>query len=88
MSMIDFLIKMGANTISVKKNPQNGNFFFVVEGTEVTGRVSSKVSSEEELALDLRVSWVEVQDEPGKGSYILHKPGSGGAVTVSSFSRE
>ena len=79
-SFIDFIISLGANTCKIIRNPNTQKRFFVVDGTEVTGRVSNKV---EELSADLRVSWMEPVD--GEASYIIHLPGSD-ENTLSSFS--
>ena len=79
-SLVDFIINLGANTAKIIRNPNTSKRFFVVEGTEVTGRVSTKV---EELSADLRVSWMEPED--GDASYIIHLPGSDDN-TESSFS--
>jgi hypothetical protein len=70
-SIVDFIISLGANTAKIIRNPKTSKRFFVVEGTEVTGRVSNKV---EKLSADLRVSWMEPED--GEASYIIHLPGS------------
>ena len=73
-SLVDFLISKGAKT---------GKRFFVVEGTDVTGRVSNKV---EELSAELRVSLMEPED--GEASHIIHLAGDGSdANTLSTFSR-
>mgnify|MGYP003137618115 CR=1 FL=1 len=81
--LVDFLIKMGSNTIVLKKNPITKKTFFDVEGTDITGRVSTKITS---LSADLRVTWVDVEGDPDSGSYMLHPQGSGGAETLDSFS--
>ncbi len=70
-SLVDFIINLGANTAKIIRNPNTSKRFFVVDGTEVTGRVSNKV---EELSADLRVSWMEPED--GEASYIIHPAGS------------
>lgn len=70
-SLVDFIISLGANTAKIIRNPKTQLRFFVVEGTEVTGRVSKKV---DKLTEDLRVSWMEPED--GEASYIIHNPGS------------
>lgn len=70
-SLVDFLISLGANTCKIVRNPNTKKRFFVVEGTELSGRVSTKV---EELHADLKVSWMEPED--GEASYIIHLPGS------------
>jgi len=70
-SLVDFIINLGANTAKIVRNPNTSKRFFVVEGTEVTGRVSNKV---EDLSADLRVSWMEPED--GEASYIIHPAGA------------
>lgn len=70
-SLVDFIISLGANTCKIVRNPKTSKRFFVVDGTEVSGRVSTKV---EDLSADLRVSWMEPED--GEASYIIHLPGS------------
>tara|TARA_B100000287_G_scaffold321994_1_gene305920 strand:- start:119 stop:412 length:294 start_codon:yes stop_codon:yes gene_type:complete len=82
-SIVDFLIKMGSNTIKLVKNPKTNKNFFVVEGTNVTGRVSKKITK---LSAELRVTWVDVEGEPEKSSYMLHPQGEGGANTLDTFS--
>ena len=72
-SLVDFIISLGANTAKIIRNPQTDLRFFVIDGTELTGRVSNAVT---ELTADLRVSWVEPTDGKGKPSYMIHKPGS------------
>ncbi len=74
-NIVDFTLKQGANTVSLVKNPNTQKNFFVVEGTEITGRVSTKITK---LSADLRVTWVDVEgDETGEqSSYLLHAPGS------------
>jgi len=79
-SLVDFIISLGANTCKIVRNPKTSKRFFVVDGTEVTGRVSNKV---EDLTADLRVSWMEPED--GEASYLIHQPGSD-ANTESTFS--
>lgn len=82
LSLVDFILDQGANTIKIIRNPHTSKRFFVVEGTEVTGRVSNKV---EKLSADLRVSWMEPAD--GDASYIIHPRGEGGdANTLDTFS--
>ena len=82
-SLVDFLISKGANTCKIIRNPKTGKRFFVVEGTDVTGRVSNKV---EELSAELRVSLMEPED--GEASHIIHLAGDGSdANTLSTFSR-
>jgi hypothetical protein len=70
-SLVDFIISLGANTCKIVRNPKTSKRFFVVDGTEVSGRVSTKV---EDLSADLRVSWMEPED--GEASYIIHHAGS------------
>ena len=82
-SIVDFLIKMGSNTIKLVKNPNTKKKFFAVEGTNVTGRVSTKITK---LSADLRVTWVDVDGDPDAGSYMLHPQGDGGANTLDTFS--
>ena len=72
-SLVDFIISLGANTAKIIRNPQTDLRFFVIDGTELTGRVSDAVT---ELTADLRVSWVEPTDGVGKPSYMIHMPGS------------
>ena len=81
-SLVDFIISLGANTCKIVRNPNTSKRFFVVDGTDVTGRVSNKV---EDLSADLRVSWMEPAD--GEASYIIHSAGEGSdANTESTFS--
>ena len=73
-SLVDFIISLGANTAKIIRNPkEDGKRFFVIDGTELTGRVSNAVT---ELTADLRVSWGEPTDGVGKPSYMIHMPGS------------
>tara|TARA_R100000654_G_scaffold67994_1_gene96717 strand:+ start:1143 stop:1439 length:297 start_codon:yes stop_codon:yes gene_type:complete len=83
-SLVDFLIKQGANTIKLVVNPKTKKKFFAVEGTSVTGRVNTKITK---LSADLRVTWVDVEGDPDAGSYMLHLQGDGGANTLDTFSR-
>lgn len=82
-SLVDFLIKQGANSIKLVVNPKTKKKFFAVEGTSVTGRVSTKITK---LSADLRVTWVDVEGDPDAGSYMLHPQGDGGANTLDTFS--
>lgn len=82
-SLVDFLIKKGSNTIKLVKNPKTSKKFFAVEGTKITGRVSSKI---EKLSAELRVTWVDVEGDPEAGSYMLHPQGDGGGHTLDTFS--
>jgi hypothetical protein len=73
-SVIDFVISLGANTIKLIKNPHTKKNFFVVDGTEMTGRVSKEITS---LSPELRVTWVDVEGGTEEdSSYMLHLPGS------------
>tara|TARA_Y100000389_G_C17187266_1_gene377036 strand:+ start:144 stop:434 length:291 start_codon:yes stop_codon:yes gene_type:complete len=76
VSLIDFIISLGANTCKLIRNPKTSLRFFVVDGTEVTGKVSKRV---EELSSDLSVSWVTPKDG-GEASYLIHPSGGGGNV--------
>ena len=82
VSLVDFLISKGANTCKLIRNPKTSLRFFVVDGTDVTGRVSKRV---EELSAELSVSWATPKDG-GEASYLIHPSGGGGNVE-SSFSR-
>lgn len=74
--LIDFLISQGANTCKMVRNPHTGTRFFAVEGTDLTGHVSSKVGNE--LSADLCVSWIEGVNSKGEpfAMYSLHRQGS------------
>lgn len=74
--LIDFLISQGANTCKMVRNPHTGTRFFAVEGTDLTGHVSSKVGPE--LSADLCVSWIEGVNPKGEpfAMYSLHRQGS------------
>ena len=70
-SLIDFLISQGANTCKLVRNPKTSNRFFVVDGTEVTGRVSNKVK---DLSAELQVSWFAPDDD--EASWMIHPRGA------------
>ncbi|MDC3352280.1 3'-5' exonuclease [Crocinitomicaceae bacterium] len=68
-SLVDFIISLGANTAKIIKETNTKNRYFIVEGTEVRGKVANEVK---ELQAENRVSWIEYNNEEG-GYYLIHK---------------
>jgi|TARA_S200002703_G_C3698328_1_gene214461 hypothetical protein len=88
-SLLDFLIKVGANTIDVfemKNTEGNTVRFFKVPGTDESGLISRKI--QEDLDADKHVIslWMRPDAEP---ALLIHnKPVGGPATLVTSYSKE
>lgn len=70
-NVCDFIKSVDGRSIDLVRNPNTGLRFFVVPGTQIQGRVSTKV---DKLSADLEVSWFQPEDAASEEefSWMLH----------------
>lgn len=81
--LADFLINNKSRKMTIKRlTKEDGTVtrFFVLSGSDITGRVSKKI---EKLSADSAVSWFT--PEEGEASFMVHPAGTGPAVDESTF---